>query len=103
VPCFRSRPSCRASSPAEPRLKEARTIAEKTETAFKQGTFDERSYVDIEVALLACEQEKVGLQQALLEGQVGLATLAGAGMPQFAIEPEAAPADPLGVFREVAQ
>jgi outer membrane protein TolC len=103
VPCFRSRPSCRASSPAEPRLKEARTIAEKTETAFKQGTFDERSYVDIEVALLACEQEKVGLQQALLEGQVGLATLAGAGMPQFAIEPEAAPADPFGVFREVAQ
>ena len=87
----------------EPRLKEARTIAEKTETAFKQGTFDERSYVDIEVALLAREQEKVGLQQALLEGQVGLATLAGAGMPQFAIEPEAAPADPFGVFREVAQ
>ncbi len=39
------------------------------------GQFDERSYVDIEVALLACEQEKVGLQQALLEGQVGLATL----------------------------
>ena len=51
----------------------------------------------------AREQEKVGLQQALLEGQVGLATLAGAGMPQFAIEPEAAPADPFGVFREVAQ
>jgi outer membrane protein TolC len=87
----------------EPRLKEARTIAEKTETVFKQGTFDERAYVDIEVARLAREQEKVGLQQALLEGQVGLATLAGAGMPQFAIEPEAPPADPLGVFREVAQ
>jgi hypothetical protein len=43
------------------------------------------------------------LQQALLEGQVGLATLAGAGMPQFAIEPEAVPPDPFGVFREVAQ
>ena len=40
------------------------------------------------------------MQQALLEGQVGLATLAGAGMPQFAIEPEAAPANPFGVFRE---
>lgn len=87
----------------EPRLKEARTIAAKTETAFKRGTFDERSYVDIEVALLAREQEKVGLQQALLEGQAGLAMLVGAGMPQFAIEPEAPPADPLGVFREVAQ
>lgn len=87
----------------EPRLTEARTIATRTETAFKRGTFDERSYVDIEVALLAREQEKVGLQQALLEGQAGLALLVGAGMPQFAIEPEAPPADPLGVFREVAQ
>ncbi len=87
----------------EPRLKEARTIAEKTETAFKQGTFDERSYVDIEVAWLARELEKVGLRQALLEGQAGLATLTGAGMPQFGIEPEAPPADPFGVFREVAQ
>ena len=87
----------------EPRLKEARTIAEKTETVFKQGTFDERAYVDIEVALLAREREKVGLQQALLEGQVGLATLVGTGMPQVAIEPEAPPADPLGIFRELAQ
>jgi outer membrane protein TolC len=87
----------------EPRLKESRRIAEKTETVFKQGTFDERAYVDIEVARLAREQEKVGLQQALLEGQVGLATLVGAGMPQVVIEPEAPPADPLGVFREVVR
>jgi outer membrane protein TolC len=87
----------------EPRLKEARTIAEKTETVFKQGTFDERAYVDIEVAWLARELEKVGLRQALLEGQAGLATLAGTGMPQFGIEPEAPPADPLSVFREVAR
>ena len=87
----------------EPRLKEARTIAEKTEAVFKQGTFDERAYVDIEVARLAREREKVGLQQALLEGQVGLATLVGAGTPQVAIQPEAPPADPLGVFREVVR
>lgn len=86
-----------------PRLKEARTIAKKTEMAFKQGTFDERAYVDIEVALLAREQEKVGLQQAILEGQVRLATLGGISMPQVAIESEAPPADPLGVFREVAR
>jgi outer membrane protein TolC len=82
----------------EPRLNEARAIAEKTETVFKQGMLDERAYVDIEVARLAREQEKVGLQQALLEIQVGLATLVGAGMPQVEIEPEAPPADPLGVF-----
>lgn len=87
----------------EPRLKEARMISEKAEMAFKQGTFDERAYVDIEVARLAREQEKVGLQQALIEGQVGLATLIGAGMPRAAIEPEAPPVDPLGVFREVVR
>ena len=104
MPCFRSRPSCRRQlAGLEPRLKAARTIAEKTETAFKQGTFDERSYVDIEVALLAREQEMVDLQQALLEGQVGLATLAGTGMPQFADRAGGGAAHPFGVFREVAQ
>jgi outer membrane protein TolC len=87
----------------EPRLKEARTIVEKTETVFKQGALDERAYVDIEVARLAREREKVGLQQALLEGQVGLATLVGAGMPQIEIEPEVPPAGPLGIFREVVR
>ncbi len=71
----------------EPRVKEARTIAEQTQTAFKQGALGERAYVDIEVARLTREREKVGLQQALLEGQVGLATLVGAGMPQIEIEP----------------
>ena len=30
----------------EPRLKEARLIADKAEAAFKQGLFDERAYVD---------------------------------------------------------
>jgi len=87
----------------EPRLKEAHTIAQMAETAFKQGAFDERAYVEIEVALLAREQEKAALQQAILEGQVGLATLIGANMPRAAIEPEAPPADPLGVFREAAR
>lgn len=87
----------------EPRLKEARTIAEKTEAAFKAGAFDERAYVDIEVARLEREQEKVALQQALLEGQVGLATLVGAGLPRILIEPEPPPADPLGIFRQVAR
>lgn len=77
----------------EPRLKEARRIAEEAETAFKQGTLDERAYVDIEVARLTREQEKVGLQRALLEGQVGLGTLVGAGMPQIAIKPEMPPAE----------
>ncbi len=80
----------------EPRLKEARLIAEKTAAAFAQGTLDERSYVDIEVARLTREREKIGLQQAILEGQVGLATLVGAGMPQIEIEPDLPPAGRLG-------
>ena len=93
----------RQLSGVEPRLKEARMIAQMAEMAFKQGTFDERAYVEIEVALLAREQEKAGLQQAILEGQVGLATLIGANMPRAAIEPEAPLANPLGTFREAAR
>lgn len=87
----------------EPRLKEARDIAERTETAFKAGTFDERAYVDIEVARLAREQEKIALQQALLDGQVGLATLVGAGFPVVEIEPEAPPYNPLGLLHQVSR
>ena len=87
----------------EPRLKEARNIAERTEVAFKQGTFDERAYVDIQVARLAREQERAGLQQAMLEGQIGLATLVGAGFPSVQIEPEGPPADPLGLLRWVGR
>ncbi|WP_298252124.1 TolC family protein [Bradyrhizobium sp.] len=84
----------------EPRLKEARMIAEKATAAFTQRTLDERAYVDIEVAHLTREREKIGLQQAMLEGQVGLATLVGAGMPQIEIEPEVPRAGPFGGFPE---
>jgi outer membrane protein TolC len=87
----------------ETRLGQARAIAGKTEAAYRQGSFDERAYVDIEVALLGQEQEEVGLQQALLEGQVALATLTGAGMPQIHIEPERPPADPLGLIEAVSK
>ena len=87
----------------EPRLRDARDIAERTETAFKAGTFEERAYVDIEVARLAREQEKIALQQALLDGQVGLATLVGAGFPVVTIEPEAPPYNPLGLLRQVSR
>lgn len=84
------------------RLEEARTIAERVEKAFKAGNFDERSYVDIAVARLSREQELVGLEQALLDGQVALATLIGAGMPKAAPLP---PFDPkiLPIFQEVAR
>ncbi len=83
----------------EPRLKEAHLIAGKAEAAFKQGLFDERAYVDTQVAQLTREEEKIGVQQALLDGQVELATLIGAGMPQVSIGPEPPPADVLGLFQ----
>jgi outer membrane protein TolC len=87
----------------EPRLKEAHLIAGKAEAAFKQGLFDERAYVDTQVAQLMREEEKIGVQQALLDGQVELATLIGAGMPQASIGPEPTPADVLGLFQETAR
>jgi outer membrane protein TolC len=87
----------------EPRLKEARLIADKAEAAFKQGLFDERAYVDTQVALLMREEEKIGVEQALLDGQVELATLIGAGMPPASIGPEPPPADPLGLFQASAR
>ena len=83
----------------EPRLNEARLIAAKAESAFRQGLFDERAYVDTEVAQLTREEEKIGMQQALLDGQVEIATLIGAGMPQVEIGPEPPPADLLGLFQ----
>ena len=87
----------------EPRLKEARLIAGMAEAAFKQGLFDERAYVDTQVAQLMREEEKIGVQQALLDGQVELATLIGAGMPQASIAPEPPPADMLGLFQASAR
>jgi len=87
----------------EPRLKQAHAIADKTETAFRQGVFDERAYVDVELALLMQEQQKIGLEQTLLEQQVSLAALMGAGLPPIAIGPEPAPANPLGLLPTAAR
>ena len=85
----------------EPRLRRSREIGLKTETAFKTGAFDERAYIEVEVALLSQEQQKIALEQALLEGQVAMATLTGAGMPSATIAPEPSPADPLGLLHAV--
>ncbi|MBU69641.1 MAG: transporter [Cupriavidus sp.] len=85
-----------------PRLEEARTIAERVEQAFKAGNFDERSYVDIAVARLSREQELIGLEQALLDGQVALATLTGAGLPKAAPLPPFEP-EILPIFQEADQ
>jgi outer membrane protein TolC len=85
------------------RLGETKLIAEKSETAFRLGQLDERSYVDIEASRLTEEQEKVGLEQALADGEVELATLTGAGLPTVLLAPEEPPADPLGLLHAFAR
>jgi outer membrane protein TolC len=56
-------------------------MAAHVQTAFKQGDIDERSYVDLVASRNAKQQEILALRLVLLEQQVALATLVGAGMP----------------------
>jgi outer membrane protein, heavy metal efflux system len=60
-------------------------VASRAEAAFNAGNLDERSYVDLVAARLTKEQEIVTIEQALLDQQVAIATLIGAGMPAITI------------------
>jgi outer membrane protein TolC len=82
-----------------PRFKEARDIATLSEKAYKQSLLDERAYVDTQVAQLTIERQQIELQQSMLEGQITLATLTGAGLPQVTITPETPTPDVLGLFQ----
>jgi outer membrane protein TolC len=55
--------------------------AEQGEAAYLAGDLDERGAVDILVAHSAKEQEVLTMEQNLLDQQVAIATLLGAGMP----------------------
>jgi outer membrane protein TolC len=63
----------------------AQRVASQAETAFAAGNLDERGYVDLVGARLTKEQEIVTIEQSLLDQQVAIATLVGAGMPAIAI------------------
>lgn len=65
----------------------ARRIAAQAAAAFNAGNLDERSYVDLAGARLTKEQEVVTIEQSLLDQQVAIATLIGAGMPEINIPP----------------
>jgi outer membrane protein TolC len=65
-----------------------RRAAEQADAAFKAGNLDERAYVDFVSARLTKEQEIVTIEQSLLEQQVAIATLIGAGMPPIAVPGE---------------
>jgi len=67
-----------------------RRVAAQAESAFNAGNLDERSYVDLVAARLIKEQEIVTIEQSLLDQQVAIATLIGAGMPAIALPQEEA-------------
>jgi outer membrane protein TolC len=50
-------------------------------TALGTATLDERSYVELVSAHYAKEQEVIAIEQSMLEQEVAIATLIGAGMP----------------------
>jgi outer membrane protein TolC len=68
-----------------------RQVARQAEAAFNAGNLDERSYVDLVSARLTKEQEIVAIEQSLLDQQVAIATLIGAGMPAITMPPKGTP------------
>lgn len=69
---------------AAARVEQASTssMARQAAAAFAAGNLDERGYVDLITTDLGKQQEILTLQQSLLEQEVAIDTLLGAGMPQ---------------------
>jgi outer membrane protein TolC len=65
-------------------------FANQAESAMNAGNIDERAYVDLVSANYAKQQAVLTLEQLLLEQEVAIATLIGAGMPRAAMPTEAA-------------
>ena len=62
--------------------------AQAATVALGAANLDERSYVDLVSARYAKEQEVVSLEQSMLEQEVAVATLIGAGMPPVSLPPD---------------
>jgi len=62
-------------------LPAARLAAQHAASAFGASNLDERSYVDLVINRYTKEQEVMTLELALLDRQVALQTLVGAGLP----------------------
>jgi outer membrane protein TolC len=67
-----------------------RGFADQAESAMKAGNIDERAYVDLVSANYSKQQAVLTLEQQLLEQEVAIATLIGAGMPRASMPTEAA-------------
>jgi outer membrane protein TolC len=65
-------------------------FAKQAESAMNAGNIDERAYVDLVSANYSKQQAVLTLEQQLLEQEVAVATLIGAGMPRAAMPTEAA-------------
>jgi outer membrane protein TolC len=68
-------------------LPSARLSAERAAQAFGASNLDERGYIDLLSNRFAKEQEVMTLELALLDRQIALQTLVGAGLPTADIAP----------------
>jgi outer membrane protein TolC len=75
----------------QPQLGQTARAAAQAQAAFRQGNIDSRSEVDFGVAALTRQVAAMRLEQNLLEQQVALATLVGAGLPTSLPEDVIAP------------
>ncbi|MFC0686380.1 TolC family protein [Novosphingobium clariflavum] len=69
-----------------------RAAAERARTAFGESHLDERTYLDLVANRFAREQEIMTMEVALLDRQIAIQTLIGAGLPTVDL-----PAEPAGV------
>ena len=67
---------------ARARFVRTAAIAAAATSAFQAGNLTERAYVDFVTARIDAARQVLGLDQSLLERQVAMATLIGAGMPK---------------------
>ena len=72
-------------------LAELDRSAHSADAAFRGGDLDERSYIDLVTARNAKQQEVLAMEQSLLQQQVAIATLSGAGMPPISLDNGGAP------------
>lgn len=69
-------------------LPAARLAAERAANAFGTSTLDERGYIDLLSNRFTREQDMMTLELALLDRQIALQTLIGAGLPTVDLAPQ---------------
>jgi outer membrane protein TolC len=72
----------------QPQLTELDQIVGRARDPYKDGDLDERTFVDLLTARNAKQQEILAIEQTLLEQQIAVATLTGAGLPPVTLSAE---------------